>query len=125
MKNYAGALGLDETVVQAPGQEGQRTDDMSKPTKYRKEFAKQAHKACAESGAAETSLAAMFGVETFTINQWKQDHPEFLEAVEKGMREANQGVVKALCKRAVGFEHDGKRYPPDPAARAFLQKNGL
>lgn len=103
---------------------------MSRPTKYKSEYASMARKAC-EFGAVDADLAAMFGVSEQTINAWKKKQPEFLESL-KGKDYADNLVERALFSRAVGYSHKEdkifnnsgeplvvpteKHYPPDTAA---------
>lgn len=113
------------------------------PTKYKAEYAELARKFCL-LGATDADLARMFEVEESTINNWKRDHPEFLESIKAGKLEADANVADRLYQRAMGFEHDSeeikvmsdgpglsriervptrKIYPPDTTAAIFWLKN--
>ena len=95
-----------------------------RPTMFKKLFTTQAHEACARLGAADKDLAALFGVDESTINNWKARHAEFLESIKKGKREFDDGTVRnALLKRACGYDHEGRHYPPDTTACIFWLKN--
>jgi hypothetical protein len=122
-----------------------------RPTDYRPEFAEQAEKLC-KLGATDKELAEFFDVCEATINNWKNDFPQFLESVKAGKVVADVQVAGRLHERALGFEwqeavpikvkdvkyQDGKRVsetervevvmvdrvvPPDTTAGIFWLKN--
>lgn len=109
-----------------------------RPSSFKPEFAGQATKLC-RLGAIDTDLADFFGVSETTINNWKDAHPEFLEALKAGKAEADAEVADRLFQRATGYEHDEvkvflhegepvivplvKRYAPDTTAAIFWLKN--
>jgi len=110
-----------------------------RPTEYDpKKTAKQAKKACL-MGATDKDLADFFEVSETTINNWKNQHPEFLESIKRGKEVADANVAKSLYDRAMGYEHPEvhvsnyqgaitltplvKRYPPDTTAGIFWMKN--
>jgi len=110
-----------------------------RPTKYKAEYAKQAYNHCLLR-ATDADLANFFEVEESTIYNWKNTHPDFLEAIKRGREIADQEVAAALKHRAMGYSHsedkiflgkDGepvivpttKHYPPDPTAMIFWLKN--
>lgn len=112
---------------------------MARPSKYRPEFAAQALKLC-RLGATDKELADFFQIAEATLNNWKQDHPAFLESLKEGKGLADAEVADKLFKRATGYEHkavkisaspDGRehvteyieRYPPDTTAAIFWLKN--
>lgn len=112
---------------------------MARPSKYRPEFAEQALKLC-RLGAKDSELADFFHVDEKTINNWKNDHPEFLQSLKDGKGLADAEVADKLFKRATGYEHtavkisaapDGRehiteyteKYPPDTTAAIFWLKN--
>lgn len=74
---------------------------MARPTKYRGEFAEQARQLCL-LGATDAEVAVFFGVSESTVNNWKQDHSEFLESLRAGKVEADARVAHALYEKAVG-----------------------
>jgi hypothetical protein len=74
---------------------------VARPSKYREEYAEQTFKLCL-LGATDAELAGFFGVSESTINNWKQDHPGFLESLRGGKVEANARVAHALYEKAVG-----------------------
>lgn len=99
---------------------------------------RQANKACL-MGATDADLADFFDVSETTINNWKNEHPEFLESIKEGKQIADSNVAKSLYQRANGYEHPEvhvsnyqgeitltpltKRYPPDTTAGIFWLKN--
>jgi hypothetical protein len=111
---------------------------MSRPTKYKQEYNEQAFKLCL-LGATDKSLADFFGVEEKTVNNWKEEHPEFLQSLKAGKEEADAKVAQKLYHRALGYSHpedkffihEGKSvivpftkyYPPDATSAIFWLKN--
>ena len=110
-----------------------------RPSEYDpKKTPKQAKKACL-MGATDKDLADFFGVSETTINNWKTQHPEFLESIRDGKELADSNVAKSLYQRALGYEHPEvhvsnyqgkitltdltKRYPPETTAGIFWLKN--
>ena len=111
-----------------------------RPTDYREGFAEQAGKLCL-MGATDKTLADFFGVVEATINNWKHDHPEFLESIKESKVLKDSEVVKSLYERATGYSHPEdkifydsktgkivkekttKHYPPDSTAMIFWLKN--
>lgn len=111
---------------------------MSRPTKFRPEFVKQA-KALCQLGATDPELADFFCVSRRTINYWKTQSPAFAKALHVGKTAADERVKRALFTRATGFEHEEtdirvvagrivktqvtKVFPPDSTACIFWLKN--
>jgi len=116
--------------------------ETGRPTKYKEEYDKQAYLHC-KLGAADKELAALFSVSESTLNNWKHDHPSFLESLKKGKDEFDTNSVEnALLKRALGMSvtetrlngggdddqapaavETTKELPPDPTACIFWLKN--
>jgi hypothetical protein len=109
-----------------------------RPTKYDEQYAKQAYKYCL-LGADDMRLAELFEVSESTVNNWKLEHPEFLDSIKMGRDVADANVGKSLYDRAMGyshpedkiFVHNGetiivpttKHYPPDATSAIFWLKN--
>ena len=55
-------------------------------------------------GAPDQELAEAFGVSKRTILRWKNEHPSFAEAYQRGKDVAGAKVKKALYQRAIGYE---------------------
>lgn len=90
---------------------------MARPSKYTKEYAKQAFRLCL-LGATDQELADSFGVRESTINNWKIKHPEFLESLKEGKEEADAKVAQSLYKRALG-------YKAEPEIKEELDADGI
>lgn len=115
-----------------------------RPTKYKEEYNEQVEK-LGRLGATDKEIANFFNIEESTLNNWKRDHPEFLESIKRGKEYSDANVAQRLYERAMGFEHDSeeikvvalgknegseivrvpirKIYPPDPTAAIFWLKN--
>lgn len=109
-----------------------------RPTLYSEDHPKQAFKLCL-LGATDKDLAEFFEVAESTINNWKHEHPEFLESIKRGKTQADAEVGTRLYERALGYSHpeekifqyEGqpvrvnttKHYPPDTTAAIFWLKN--
>jgi hypothetical protein len=110
-----------------------------RPTLYKPEYAKQAYKLCL-LGSTDKDLADFFEVEEQTVNNWKNDFPEFFESIKEGKVLSDANVANKLYHRAIGYEHPEiitasfqgqitdtmevtKHYPPDPTAAIFWLKN--
>jgi hypothetical protein len=108
------------------------------PTKYKEDYNEQVYKLCL-LGATDKDIADFFDVCEASINNWKNDYPEFLESIKKGKQIADSNVADRLYQRALGFEHDAeeikiidggvervkvrKIYAPDPTSAIFWLKN--
>lgn len=109
-----------------------------RPTDYREEFNEVVEKVC-RLGATDKEIAEFLDVSEATINNWKIQHPKFLESIKRGKTYSDANVADRLYQRAIGFEHDSeeikvvdkeiarvpvrKIYPPDPTAAIFWLKN--
>jgi len=111
---------------------------VGRPTKFKKEFIKQAAK-LAELGATDREVADFFDVNEATIHRWKLAHPTFCESLKVGKSVADDRVEQSLYRRALGYSHDAvkimtvegsvhvepyiEHYPPDTTAAIFWLKN--
>lgn len=110
-----------------------------KNSKYKPEYDGLAYN-YALLGVTDKQLSEFFGICEATLNNWKNDHPSFLESLKQGKGQADAMVAKSLFKRALGYSHpetkiatrDGqitdtldveKHYAPDPTAAIFWLKN--
>ncbi|MCP9290010.1 DUF5343 domain-containing protein [Gracilimonas sediminicola] len=110
-----------------------------RPTKYKEEYNDQAYKLTL-LGATDADLADFFEVEEKTINNWKEEHKEFLQSVTRGKDIADAEVANSFYKRAKGYRYketreekkDGKlvkevvmekELPGDPGAQLNWLKN--
>lgn len=74
-----------------------------RPSAYKPEYAEQAKKLCLLS-ATDDSLADFFSVDVRTIGNWKNAHPEFLQAIKDGKTVADQNVAQSLYRKATGWK---------------------
>ncbi|WP_320533654.1 helix-turn-helix domain-containing protein [Robbsia andropogonis] len=111
---------------------------VGRPSQYKPEFAAQAEKLC-KLGATDKEMADFFGVTEQTVNNWKNDFPEFFESIKKGKILADAEVADRLYQRAIGYNHPASKffmfqgtviereyvehYPPDTAAAFIWLKN--
>lgn len=109
-----------------------------RPTKFKEEYIEQVEKLC-KLGATDKEIADFFDVDERTINNWKEEIPEFFQSIKKGKIFADAEVANKLFHRATGYEHPDvdikviegeivqtelvKHYPPDTAAAIFWLKN--
>jgi hypothetical protein len=86
-------------------------------------------------------MADFFGVSVATLYRWKNDHPDFCEALKEAKAEADARVEESLYQRAIGYTHEAvkifmpsgapepvivpykEHYPPDTTAGIFWLKN--
>ncbi|QQK04772.1 terminase [Burkholderia anthina] len=73
---------------------------MAAPSKFKPEFVELARNYCL-LGATDVELARFFGTTDRTIRTWKQQHPEFAEALEQAKEVADAQVVGALYTNAL------------------------
>lgn len=90
-------------------------------------------------GLTDAQMCIALGISESTIVYWKQQYPEFAEALRNGKQEADANVVAALYHRAIGYSHKAlhiavhkgeviteeytKHYPPEVEAIKFWLKN--
>lgn len=74
------------------------------PTKYKEEYAEQAFK-YKLLGATDEEMAGFFEVSVKTFYNWKDEHPEFLQAIKAGGADADANVGKSLYSRANGYHY--------------------
>lgn len=108
------------------------------PSKYNAKYNEQARKLCL-LGSTDESLADFFEISVATINNWKINHPKFLESIREGKTVADANVADALYNKAIGYSHPDvhisnfqgeitqtpitKRYAPDTGAAFIWLKN--
>ena len=116
----------------------------ARPSLFKPEYVELVEK-FAMLGATDKDLASVFEVSLSTIEAWKRDKVEFLNALKRGKAQADAEVASKLFHRATGYEHpeddirtvslgEGggsqivitptvKHYPPDTTAAIFWLKN--
>jgi hypothetical protein len=95
---------------------------MGRPSKFKPEYIEQAQ-SLGMLGATNEQIADFFKVDEGTLYNWQSRHPEFFKAINTARDEWDKQVERALCQKALGFERDGKYYPPDTTACIFWLKN--
>lgn len=87
----------------APTPKPTEKDDISvgRPTDYHFKYCEQAKMLCL-LGATDEQIAEFFGICVATYYNWRNEHPEFLEAVKSGKKIANAEVAHSLFSRAKG-----------------------
>lgn len=107
---------------------------MARPTKFKKEYCKIV-KDLALLGKTDRQIAAEFRISEATLNVWKKQFPEFLEAMRSKKDKADVKVIGSLFKRAVGYKYkettiEGgkikivtKEVPGDVTAQTFWLRN--
>jgi hypothetical protein len=90
-------------------------------------------------GASDKEIAAAFHVSESTLNDWRSEHPDLDESLQRGRDAADATVADQLFRRATGYSHPDyvsssyqgvvtltettKYYPPDVSAAIFWLKN--
>lgn len=64
----------------------------------------------ARQGLTHADIAANMQVARTTLEAWKKDHPDILEAIKKGNETADLRVENALYKRACGYDATDEEY---------------
>jgi hypothetical protein len=75
---------------------------VGRPTDFKPEYVEQAAKLC-ELGATDEEIGAFFEVSTRTIYRWKNEIPEFCQALKIGKDAADQRVERSLFQKATGY----------------------
>lgn len=57
----------------------------------------------ADEGLSDEEIAIACGIELPTFRLWKRKHPDFAEALGLGKENADYDIVKALYKKATGY----------------------
>ncbi len=106
-----------------------------RPTKFSEENQKIALVAY-KFGATDVEVAEELGVSEKTINNWKEEYPQFFQSIKDNKEFQDNQVEQSLLKRAKGFsrkvqkiDKDGcihdieEELPPDPTSMIFWLKN--
>jgi transposase len=75
---------------------------IGRPTDYKPEYVEQVAKLC-ELGATDEEIGDFFQVSTRTIYRWKNEYPEFCQALKIGKDAADQRVERSLFQKATGY----------------------
>jgi len=77
-----------------------------RPSMYKIEYGHMAYIACRTGGFTDANLAELFGITETTVNNWKNEHPKFIESIKKGKNEFDNNLVEeSLLKRATGYNY--------------------
>lgn len=93
----------------------------------------------AMKGCTDDEMAKIIRVTTPTLNNWKNAHPDFFDALKSNKLLADTEVERSLFERACGYSHEAvhissylgvitktkiiKQYAPDPLCMIFWLKN--
>jgi len=80
------------------------TNRMGRPTKFFEQYV-ELGKVLASKGFTDLDLAEAFSVAESTVYLWKQEHPEFSEALKAGKEMIDDNVEKSLLQAAIGYSH--------------------
>lgn len=110
---------------------------VGRPRKYGDETLERVYR-LSLLGATDEQMAGILGVAVSTFYAWKNDFPQFSEAIKKGKEIADAEVAESMYNRARGYSHpeekiflhEGepvrvqtiKHYPPDPTSGIFWLK---
>jgi hypothetical protein len=86
-----------------------------RPTKYDAAIHPQLAEAWATAGRTDKQIAEKLGIAERTIANWKNEHPEFMQALKNGKAEPDDRVEACLFARATGYNH--------PAVKIFMPAN--
>lgn len=108
------------------------------PTKYDPSRNEEVTNYCL-LGATDEKLADFLSVCVATIQNWKNEHQEFLDAIKKGKEIADSEIASSLYQRAKGYSHQEdvifndkgtplivptvKHYAPDTMAAMYWLNN--
>lgn len=109
-----------------------------RPTKFDEKYCEICRK-LALLGLTDAEMIDVLEIASSTFYLWKNEHPHFSEAINKGKHLADAEVAASLYERATGYSHketdikviEGKivktevtkHYPPDTAAGIIWLKN--
>jgi hypothetical protein len=112
-----------------------------RPTRYHAEWIPKYAASLASRGLTDEQIAREIGIGVSTLYRWKDEKPEFREALEGAKEAPDDEVERSLFERATGYEHPEekmffdakngdvlramttKHYPPDTAAAIIWLKN--
>jgi len=78
---------------------------------YRREYNRIAETFGRHAGGTTAQLADVFNIHHVTLKTWRDEHPSFNRAVQRG-RDAwdNDEIEKSMAQRAKGFKQNEKKY---------------
>jgi hypothetical protein len=125
-------------MASAKGKKPKAAKTRGRPSKYDPALLTQVTNYCL-LGATDEQLAVFIGIDVRTLARWKEDYPEFCQAIKEGKEVADATIGQSLFHRARGYSHPEvkifnnngeamvvdcmKHYPPDTTACIFWLKN--
>ena len=91
-----------------------------RPTMYEKKFIEQLEP-MGKRGLSQTQMAAELGVCKSTFYNWKNEHPEFLDAVKKALSYSQAYWETQLHNAALGINQEEAQ--ANPTLMIFQMKN--
>ena len=73
-------------------------------------------------GLIEAQIATNLGISVATLEVYKHDHPEFVEALKRGKEVVDIQVENKLFKRAMGYEYDEVKTVVDDEGKVTVTK---
>ncbi len=90
-----------------------------RPLKYSGEYHPLLVEIMAQAGMTDAQMATKLGIAESTFHKWKNDFPQFSEALKRGKSTPDDQVQAALFRRAIGFErHDAVKVFMPAGAKA-------
>jgi hypothetical protein len=74
---------------------------LGRPTDYKPEYDERAFN-LALLGLNDVQMAAAFDTSEKTFNEWKKQHPSFLQSLTRGKEDADAKVARSMYERALG-----------------------
>lgn len=71
---------------------------------YKDDFLRQVYQ-LAKLGARDQDIADFFNVNVTTIDYWKKNKPDFMQAMKEGKTIFDIEIVETLGRRALGYEY--------------------
>jgi hypothetical protein len=99
-----------------PQKNGKTNGEPGRPTKFNAQKVVEAE-ALAQAGLPQKQMAAFWGISEDSITRWKDEHPEFADALKKGEAAKNIKLLQAMFTNAIE--------KMNPAIQIFLAKNWL
>ena len=74
-------------------------------------------------GGINKDFAQAFDIQERTVDAWLAEDTEFSRVIKSAKEDADAQVVKALFKRATGYDHNDQHIPAHPTSQIFWLKN--
>ena len=118
---------------------------MARPKEYIQDLHDSWAWSLAMEGLTDKEIAEKLGIAKSTLNNWKNEHPTFLDSLKAGKEPIDAKVQNSLYQRAIGYSYKEKKVvveldsngnqkpariettekivPPDTTAQIFWLKN--